>query len=278
MTVPSQGLDRLPPIDREMTSTNPAALRLGALAGFAGFVIQFVAGQAHPGVTAPNQSAAVFREYAASDVWTAVHLGQFAGGMLVALMLVSIARSLPRHGLAGAFALVGGVAAVVWGAVFAVQMAVDGFALKATIDAWLAAPPADQPAAFLVADGVRAIEKGLSSMFHLMNGTAILTLGLAVSLTRAYPRFLGWFGVAAGLGYVAGGIATAFVGFGSEATLILGTALVPGVVFLFGMVVAMWRRASGSGSVATQVVEATSAGSVLHTPASDLAIPVPGAG
>jgi hypothetical protein len=215
-------------------------LRVGAVAAFLGFVLQFVASAEHPGHTDPNRSVAVFQEYAASDAWTLVHLGQFAGGLLVALALVCMARSLPRGGIAGGLALIGGTAAVIWAAVFAVQMAVDGFALKATIDAWLTAPPDDQAAALLVAQGVRAIEMGLSSLFHVMNGTALLTLGLAVASGRRYPTWLGWFGTAAGVGFILGGISTAYTGFSPAAAQILGAALLPGVVFLFGMALSMW--------------------------------------
>jgi hypothetical protein len=239
--------------------SNRQFLRLGALSAFVGFALQLVASAEHPGHASPNESVAVFKEYAASDVWTVVHLGQFAGGLLVALALVFIARSLPRGGVAGGLALIGGSAAVIWAAVFAVQMAVDGFALKATIDAWIAAPSGDQAAALYVAEGVRAIEKGLSSLFHLMNGTALLTLGLAVALTRTYPSWLGWFGTAAGVGYILGGIATAHTGFSPQAGQILEAALIPGIVFLFGMAIAMWRAGDQPRIVAAPFAATASA-------------------
>jgi hypothetical protein len=230
--------------------------RVGAALAVAGFLLQLVASTQHPGSTAPNESAAVFREYASSSAWTMVHLGQFAGGLLVALALVFIARSLPRTGIAGALALVGGAAAAIWGAIFAVQMAVDGFALKATIDAWMMAPPADQSAAFLVAEGVRSIEKGLSSLFHLMNGTALLTLGLSVAIGRTFPVWLGWFGTAAGVGYILGGIATAHTGFSPQADQVLSAALLPGIAFLFGMAISMWRLADAPSSAPSRTVQA----------------------
>lgn len=241
--------------DITTTDVDRRFVRVGALSAFVGFFLQFVASAAHPGHTPPNESAAVFKEYAASDVWTIVHLGQFAGGLLIALALVVIARSLPRRGIAGGLALIGGSAAVVWAAIFAIQMAVDGFALRATIDAWVAASPSDQSAAFLVAEGVRAIEKGLSSLFHLMNGTALLSFGLAIALTRTYPRWLGWFGTAAGIGYILGGISTAYTGFSSQSSQILGAALVPGVVFLFGTAVAMWGVGGRVKSAEAQVAK-----------------------
>jgi hypothetical protein len=218
-------------------------LRLGAVAGVLGLAVQVGASALHPGHSAPNDSAAVFQEYAVSPIWTAVHIGQFAGVMLTSLALLALAGSLPKHGAAGGFAFLGGIAAALVGAVFAVQMAVDGVALKGAIDGWMAAAPADRTAAFLVADGVRWIEKGLGGFFQLLNGTAILALGIAVASGRSYPRWLGWVGVVAGLGFMSGGVATAHTGFSPEAGQILSPALLLGVVFLLGMSASMWRRA-----------------------------------
>ena len=216
------------------------------MAAIGGFALQFVASAGHPSHVNPNDSAHVFAEYAASTSWTLVHLGQFAGGLLIAISFVLMARTLPRGGMVGALATAAGVSAVVWAAVFAVQMAVDGVALKATIDAWLAAPAADQPAAFLVAEGVRSIEKGLSALFITTNGVTMLALGLAISAGRPYPAWIGWFGAVAGIGYVAGGVVTAHTGFSPQAAGILNAALLPSVVFLFGIAVSMWRRATSA--------------------------------
>jgi hypothetical protein len=89
----------------------------------------------HPSHAQPNDSAAAFDEYSHSQAWTYVHIGQFAGTLLVVITLVAIARSLSRQpGIPGALAVLGGVTAVLIAAVFAVQMAVDGVALKGTID------------------------------------------------------------------------------------------------------------------------------------------------
>ena len=220
--------------------------KVGALAGVLGVLIQFVAGALHPGHAAPNDSAAVFQEYAASPIWTSVHIGQFAGGLLVALFFVLVAVSLPKNGFGGAFAVIGAVAAVLLGAVFSVQMAVDGVALKGAIDAWSGAPTADRSAAFLVAEAVRDLEKGLSGFFHLLNGTTMLALGAAIASVREHRRWLGWFGIAAGIGFMAGGVATAHTGFSPEAGQILSPALLAGLVFVFGMAAAMWRGSSSA--------------------------------
>jgi hypothetical protein len=232
---------------RTSTPAQPSLLALGAAAAFGGFALQAVASAWHPSSAPPNDSVAAFHEYAHSQAWVLVHLGQFAGALLIALALVVIARSIPPYGLPGALAIVGGTVATVWAAIFGVQMAVDGFALKFAIDAWHAAPAADQPAAFLVAESVRAVEKGLSSLFHLTNGAALLSLGLAISIGGAYPRWIGWFGATAGIGYLAGGVAVAHTGFSAEASGILSSALLPGVVFLFGAAVTMAWRSVGRG-------------------------------
>ena len=56
-------------------------LRLGAALGVV-VVLQVVMDRLHPHHVDPNQSAAVFREYAHSEHWTAVHLVQFVGTFL----------------------------------------------------------------------------------------------------------------------------------------------------------------------------------------------------
>jgi hypothetical protein len=223
-----------------------ALLRIAAVAIPVGLALQILMEVLHPSETDPNDSAAAFQEYATSGTWTAVHIGQFFAALLIALGLMALARFLSRQGgIAGALAVVGGVAAVVVAAIFAVQMAVDGVALKATIDAWISATDAaDKTAAFHTAEGVRWVEKGLSGFFHLVNGTAFLALGLSIALGRSFPRWLGWAGTAAGIGFLAGGVTAAHTGFSPEAGTVLLAPLVLGIVFLFGASVCMWRRSA----------------------------------
>ena len=82
--------------------------------------------------------------------------------------------------------LAAAVMAVVSAAVFAVQMAIDGVALKAAIDAWEAASStADATAAYRVAESVRSVEKGLSALFNLVNGLTLLSLGAGLCSSAA---------------------------------------------------------------------------------------------
>ncbi len=224
-------------------STNPALLRVGALAVVSGVAVEVVMQFLHPSKADPNDSVAAFEEYAHSSIWADVHIGQFAGTLLIVLGLVALSRALSRQpGLPGALAIVGGVTAILVAAVFAVQMAVDGVALKGAIDAWTHAAPADKAAAFQVADGIRWIEKALSSFFHLVNGATLLALGLSMALGRAYPRWLGWIGAIAGIGFLAGGRTVAHTGFSAQAGTVLQVALLLSLVFMIGSSVAMWRR------------------------------------
>jgi fructose-specific phosphotransferase system IIC component len=234
----SRGPDHAADRDRSL-------LAVGVAAAVLGVVVEIAMGLLHPSHAAPNDSAAAFEEYSHSEAWTFVHIGQFAGTLLVVVTLVAIARSLSRQpGIAGALAVVGAVTAVLVAAVFAVQMAVDGVALKGTIDTWAhtSAGP-DKTAAFLAADSVRWIEKALSSFFHLLNGSALLVLGLSVAFGRATRRWLGWVGAVAGAGFLAGGVVASRTGFSPESGHFLTPALLLSAVFVIGTSVSLWRAA-----------------------------------
>ena len=240
-TVSSAAAEQAPASPPRIDRGQLHLLRLGAVAGVAGLVVQVVSTLLHPSEAQPNDSGAAFREYAAFGGWELVHIGQWLGVVLVAVALVILARALTgQPGLAGAFAVPGMVAAVLVAAVFTVQMAVDGVALRAAIDSWLGAAPGGADAAFGVAEGVRGLEKGLSGFFHLLNGSTLLLLGLAMVCGRAAPGWLGGVGVLAGLGYLAGGVVTTYTGFSATAGTVLLGPLALSVVFLLGGCAWMW--------------------------------------
>ena len=233
--------------DRSVPARTVSAslLTVGLIAAVVGVLVEVAMGFLHPSHAQPNNSVAAFEEYSHSQDWTYVHLGQFAGTLLVVIAIVAIARTLSgQPGMAGAMAVVGAVTGVLIGAVFAVQMAVDGVALKGTVDTWAhASTAADRSAAFLVADGVRWIEKALSSFFHLLNGTTLLALGLSVLFGQMTRRWLGWAGVVAGIGFLVGGVITSRTGFSPDASRVLTPALLLSVVFLIGTAVSLRRAA-----------------------------------
>ena len=65
------------------------SLRLSATLLFVGLLLTFLVGIFHPDTQNPNNHIAEFTLYANSDVWTAVHLGQFVGmAVVIAGLLV----------------------------------------------------------------------------------------------------------------------------------------------------------------------------------------------
>jgi hypothetical protein len=227
----------------DAVATERALLRLGAVSGVAGVLMQVAMDQLHPAQADPNDSRAAFAEYSHSRIWTEVHLGQFLGTLLLATSLLCLARALSRQrGLPGALAMVGAFTAFLLTAVFAVQMALDGIALRSAVHVWVTTTGPQRASAFQVAEGLRGLEKGLSALFHISNGLTLVALGFSIALGRLYARWLGWTAVVAGVAFLGGGIVTAHVGFSSKAGLFLHPALVLLAVFMVGTGISMWRR------------------------------------
>jgi hypothetical protein len=241
-TAPSQSVD--------LVADHLPRCRLSAAAMALGAAVQIPLGLLHPHRAQPNDSRAAFAEYAHSHAWTEVHLGQYLGTLLITIGLVTMATAMARHGgVGGQLGRIAAITALVSTAVFAVQMAVDGVALKVAVDHWASAPREDRLAAYDVADSIRSLEKGLSAFFHLDNGLTLLALGLGLAAGRR-SRLVGWLGAAAGVGFLVEAVVTAETGFSTEAGTI---ALVPTLLllaFLIGAAQAMWRTSDTTVSEA----------------------------
>lgn len=221
----------------------PDRLRVGFAALVVGLVSEIPLGLLHPHREYPNDSVAAFQEYAHSQGWVLVHLGQFLGMLVATFGLVVIGRTLARQsGVAGFLGVAAEIASIVSASVFAVQMAVDGVALKAAIDAWQAASGVGHMPSFQIADSVRSVEKGLSALFNLTNGLALLTLGLSITKSDYRGRRLGWLGATAGAGLFTVGVLTAQTGFSHEATSVALPTTVFLIAFSCTMAVASWRN------------------------------------
>lgn len=181
-------------------------LRVSAALFLCGVLLSLVAGLFHPGRANPNDHPAAFAEYAADDAWTLVHLGQFVGMavLLCGLIALFAARDsgegrgdwLPRFGL---------VAAVGALALYAVLQAVDGVALKQSVDAWAAAPDADRAARFASAETVRWLEWAVRSYQSFMLASAFILFGVHIAWTGWLSRGLGYLLTLSGLAYAAQG-------------------------------------------------------------------------
>ncbi len=87
----------------------------------------------HPLGSDPGDAPAAFAEYAADANYVWSHLGQFLGFFGLAIGLVAFAATF-EPGRAAAWARMGSAGAVASMAVAAAFQAVDGVALKATVD------------------------------------------------------------------------------------------------------------------------------------------------
>ena len=221
---------------------NHKLLRLSATLLFIGALVSAVAEVLHPHLENPNNHIAVFAEYAHSADWTAVHLGEFVGaavfiaGLLVLFFALNVSEGTPRWvGLFGAIAA--GVALALYG----VQMAVDGVALKQATDAWASAPAAEKAARFASAEAIRWLEWGTASYQSFMFGLALVLLAIVIVWTARVPRPIGYLMGLYGITYLVQGWVIGTEGF--SATLfvpqVLGEILV--IALIIWLLIVAWR-------------------------------------
>ena len=241
-----------------------ALLRIGAVSLAAGLVAAVVFEMLHPSREDPNNNPRVFAEYAADNDWISVHLGQLAGALLLIGGLVALCASLAGgRPMSAAWARLATAAAITAAAAYGVLQVVDGVALKRAVDAWAAAPVAEKPTAFQAAQTVRWTEYGLNSLTFSLIGLTLLLVGVAMLTGDRFPRWLGAWAIAAGLGYGVKGLGVAYNGFAASLTGLV--ALVLFGTWVITMAVLMWRR----GAHAARPVTATAspARPVSATPA-----------
>ena len=164
------------------------SLRLAATLLLAGQLLYVVITLLHTGGEA-NDHSAIFAAYAASDIWTGVHVAQFAcmAIMLAGLLALFFALDAPP-GTAGWAARFGAASALTTLAIYGVVLAVDGVALKQAVNAWASAPEGEKAARFAVAEGMRWLEWGTRSYENFTLGLAVLLFAIAMVRTARVPR------------------------------------------------------------------------------------------
>jgi ABC-type xylose transport system permease subunit len=136
-------------------------LRIGSIAFLAGAIIAILSTAFHPSTEDPSNHRLVFAEYASSDSWIAIHIGQFAGVIMVfAGGFVALYRLLVQSesSMASVLAWIGLALAIMTASAFAILQAVDGISLKMAVDSWVADPPEEKAITFRVAEGIRFID------------------------------------------------------------------------------------------------------------------------
>ena len=127
-------------------------------------------------------------------------------------------------------------AAIIGVTISLVTVFVDGVAAKQLAAQWAAAPEAEKVVALSAVSTNETINFALAGLFNLsFAGVPFLLLGLAVAISGAYPRWLGWVAAFAGLGSIAAGLVQAFTGEPTTASLVL-TIIGPTVISMWLLV------------------------------------------
>lgn len=71
--------------------------------------------------------------------------------------------------------------------------------LKATVDAWAAAPPAQKEVAFHAAFAVRQVEVGLTRTLSLLLGLTVSIYAIALLDDHTYPKWVGGLAIVGGV-------------------------------------------------------------------------------
>jgi hypothetical protein len=218
-----------------------APLRLSAALLLVGQLLYIVVTLFHTGGEA-NHHHAVFGGYAHSAIWTAVHLGQFAGmaillAGLLALFFVldgntGMARWAGRYGAASAVAAL---------ALYGVLQAVDGVALKQAVNAWASAPEAEKTARFASAEAIRWLEWGVRSYQNFALGLALILFALAVVRTTWISRPIAYLMGLAGVAYLVQGWVVGSEGFSRTETVAILTGFVLDLAWMIWLVLVAWR-------------------------------------
>jgi hypothetical protein len=192
------------------------AVRAGTALVLGGGLAEYAVTALHPHGAQPNDHAAAFAEYAASESWIAVHLGQFAAGLVLLVGVLVLLPALRSAGTPWPVARTGTALTVLAGGVFAVLQAVDGIALKHAVDS-LAAAPAEQHAAWLHdAEIVRWTEWSLAAFSQLTLGLAVHALAVAVATSRALPRWTAVLAAVSAAGFLVNGVLVGSAGFSED--------------------------------------------------------------
>ncbi|MDQ3837694.1 MAG: DUF4386 family protein [Thermoproteota archaeon] len=219
-------------------------LRIGSIAFLAGMVIAIVSTAFHPSTEDPSNHPLVFAEYASDDSWIAVHIGQFAGVIMVfAGGFVALYRLLVQSepSMASVLAWIGLALAIMTASAFAILQAVDGIAQKMAVNSWVAAPSEDKAITFRVAEGIRFIEYGTNTIFRILQGLVAIMFGVAIVKSKLLSRWIGGAGVVISAVTIYASLEVAYLGFG-YATTEYGISMIIYFIWVGILGGLMWKK------------------------------------
>jgi hypothetical protein len=224
------------------TTFDRASLRLSATLLLVGQILYVVVTLLHTGGEA-NHHSAIFAAYAASEIWAAVHVAQFAclaiflAGLFALFFALDARTETARW--AGRF---GAASTVVTLALCGGVLAVDGVALKQAVNAWANAPEAEKAARFATAEAIRWLEWGMRSYENFALGLAVLLFAVAVLRTARVPRPIAYLMGLAAVAYLVQGWVAGTDGFSQTHTIAIVLAEVLNAVWMTWLLVVAWRK------------------------------------
>jgi hypothetical protein len=219
------------------------SVRLAAVLLLGGVLVTAIAGLLHPEGADANDHPSIFAIYAASQSWTAVHLGQFIGMVIITFGLVALFFALEVPSGVGLwlnrFALLSAGAAM---ALYGVLQAVDGVGLKQAVNSWASAGNGDKPVRFAAAETVRWLEWAVRSYHSFVFGLALILFGAVIAVTGRVSRPIGYLMALSGICYVAQGWIIGSSGFSSanQIPTLLGIGLI--LIWTIWLLIAALRK------------------------------------
>ncbi len=208
--------------------------RIGGGAAILGSLCAAVGNLLHP-ITPRDDPEGVAQVIAQSEVWTLIHLVIVLGIILMLAGLVAIRHSI-KGGLPEALAQLGVYAATIGATVGLITVILDGVAAKQLADQWAMASESEKQIALGSVSANETINFAIAGLFNMsFAGVPFILFGLAVALSHAYPRWLGWTAAIAGIGSIGAGLVQAFTGEPTMASLTL-TIIGPTVISLWLLV------------------------------------------
>jgi hypothetical protein len=226
-------------------------LRGSAVLLFSGLLFTFLVGMLHDDRAEANDHVASFTNYANSEAWTAVHLGQFVGVLVIVAGLLILFYALNfSSGWTGWASRFAAVSAIVALALYGVLQGVDGVALKQATVAWLSAPEAEKAARFASAEAVRWLEWGIRSYYSFMLGLSFILYGVVIVATGRVPRPVGFLMGLSGLAYIAQGWVIVAEGFSDNNTIPTLTGYLVWLAWSIWLLVVAFRRKGSAAATA----------------------------
>lgn len=181
------------------------SLKIGGPCAMLGAAGIFFGNFLHPFL--PDDREGMLRLIASEPMWTVFHLPTMFFALAILLALAAISDSIIQ-GVAASLARMGRICAQAGLPVMLVGVAIDGFAFKTLADAWSRAAEGERTMLLHAAEAIILAETGILHIWvTFFLGMTFILYGLAVAFSVAYPRFVGWLGIAGGAGCLVSGVA-----------------------------------------------------------------------